>query len=193
MQEPPYVEKITLVPIWLRLELIPMITQKFKDSLTLTYSPSINFFSLRLWFWYPQVSFSHSCWCSSWRACTHLYIKSRSNMFQQYSSKYAKYAMNMHILHIPLKSTPISHMIHILTKKTPMPPPPSYPNSPKCNLIRIHVTLNLTYRPTNIQTWHHKLWIGNRGLDAHSLLLMEENPTQKVHSDIIRSPTNLAV
>lgn len=41
--------------------------------------------------------------------------------------------------------------------------------------------------------WHCRYWIDERGLDAHSLQLMEENPTQKVHGDIIRTPTNMAV
>ena len=61
MQEPSYLSKIALVSIWFRIELTQIITQVYKESLTLTYPPYSNN-RLVLQFWYPLVGSSIRLW-----------------------------------------------------------------------------------------------------------------------------------
>ena len=56
MRELSYLDKFTMVSIWFEMVLTQVITQVYKDSLTLTYPSNINF-RLVLWFSYPHVGF----------------------------------------------------------------------------------------------------------------------------------------
>ena len=42
MREPLYLDKIALVSTWVRIGLTPLITQIYKNSLTLRYPPNTN-------------------------------------------------------------------------------------------------------------------------------------------------------
>ena len=61
MQEPSYLHKIVLVSIWFRTVPIKVITQVYKDSLTLTYPPDINN-GLILKNWYPLTDSTIPLW-----------------------------------------------------------------------------------------------------------------------------------